>query len=364
MLFAISVGFVFGLSACTASSIPSTTSDDGEVTINNSAPTIVEPEPSQVLPIDEYLNLVWGTDLALDAQIQRLEAQDARKEELIAECMHAAGFDYTPFPTTVHSVADGVDWRPNDPDWVAQFGFGVINWPGFQGGLQSFGGDIPGVRNPNREFEFSLTGSEREAYERTLRGTPFPLPPLAETFEGLLVTVADEEETEWNNDPNNWGCQQHAWQQVHAESAAGLSESDQFAPLFESIEEFRTNLNAEATDANRDWAVCMAEAGYSEFIVRPAEFDRYFREQLNELTNQLQLEGASFSQWPPAPDEHPAIAEFEQREIDTALADLSCRQATDFDTRQRTAIIATETQFVNDHRAEFDALRAAVEQLG
>jgi len=355
------------LAGCAANSTNGNNSENltsGEnLAASETTQTPQTPEPAQVLPIDEYLNLLWGTDLSPEAQILDRQAENVRVEELIAECMHAAGFDYTPFPEgTQFVIEEGVEWLTDDPEWLAEYGFGVLNWPGSPGrGVHSFGGDIPGVVNPNREFELSLTGAEQEAYQRTLWGIPFPFP---ESTEEILL-IDDDEVIEWTEDPANWGCQRTAWEQMTTEMMPyGLRTTDQFAPLFAAIEQFRTNFALELTDANRDWAACMVAAGYSEFSVRPADFNLYFSEELTEVTTQLQRDGVMFTNWPPAPGEHPALDEFRRREIDTALADLQCRQATDYDARQADAIVAAETQFVTDHRADFEALRSAIEQFG
>jgi len=51
-----------------------------------------------------------------------------------------------------------------------------------------------------------------------------------------------------------------------------------------------------------------------------------------------------------------------EREINTALADYDCRIAVDYQARQDARRTELETQFIADHRADLEALRAAAEQ--
>ncbi|NEL81262.1 MAG: hypothetical protein G3W61_33935, partial [Xanthomonas perforans] len=50
-----------------------------------------------------------------------------------------------------------------------------------------------------------------------------------------------------------------------------------------------------------------------------------------------------------------ALAQLSSTEIDTALADLDCREKTDYTARTRTAQWEAERAFVDDHRTELDA---------
>ena len=306
-----------------------------------------EQVPDPVSPIDEYLNLVWGTNLSPEAQIQRHAVESERIEELVAQCMNDLGFHYIPDPGRRWlDFSSGVEWRTEDPEWIAQFGFGGTVWPGVRAGTAvSWEGDRPGRPGPNAAFINSLSESEREAFNRALNGT---FPPDG----------SDYDFDEWVLDPNNQGCRGLAWQQT----AFVIHQSDEFAPLFEAIDQFRENLTLSATDADIDWAACMAEAGYTGYQARP-DFQALFNQKARAITTELQEQGRAITRWPELPANQPEIAALFEREIETALADLDCRIATNWDARQQAAVFELEAQFVTDHQAQFNALRAAVEQL-
>jgi len=317
----------------------------------------VAPVTLQKSPLEEYIGLVWGTNISPESRQRLIEANLLRREELIAECMHSAGFEYIPFTERFNLVIfEPTEWYPDDSEWVAEFGFGVLYGSSRAGhaGLPGIFGHPSDVIDPNREIELSLTEAEREAYRRTLSGTPFPW-----EYDAAGNTISDEGDAyNWHNDPANWGCRHKAWHQAVTESPFGLAENYQFAPLFEAIEEFQSSFTSEITAAQHDWATCMADAGYAEFTVRP-NFVQHFQDQLDELTRA----GVWFHSWPPTTGDNSAIGEFHQREIATALADLQCRQSVDFDARQIAARLEAETRFVDDHRSDLQALRAAAEQL-
>jgi hypothetical protein len=53
------------------------------------------------------------------------------------------------------------------------------------------------------------------------------------------------------------------------------------------------------------------------------------------------------------------LKELKEREIDMALADFRCAKDIDYNNVQLTAQFAQEEQFIEDHKAELDALIAA-----
>ena len=358
----LGAAFAIGTTGCT-NGANSAITDDGATT---SSQITAPPEPVPVSPIDEYLNLVWGTNFSPEAQIQRWENEHNRTEELIAACMADLGFTYYPEVGTMTSVVtSGNDWLINDPEWVGTWGFGVVMWPGVpSGGIDGQIGDLTGPRR-NAEHRDSLSTAERTAHERALWGASNPYhsgmwfgaPPADAVYD-------PEAAAEFDADPANWGCQRRAVEQMIAESPRGLRESDEFMPLFDAIEQFREQLTLSATEADRDWATCMHDAGFAEFDRRP-DFDALFRDEAFRLSQEIVNSGriTQVSRIPLQRWDAPEMETLFQQEIDTALADLDCRTATNWNTRQQAAVFELEAQFVADHQAQFNALRAAVEQL-
>ena len=122
------------------------------------------------------------------------------------------------------------------------------------------------------------------------------------------------------------GCSGQA--QYLMERQFNLAQSDEFRPLFEAMREFEDNLfnDPEVIAINLEWSNCMADAGQVG-LVRPETI----------------------------PTVESAASVFE-------LADLDCQNTVDYVARLTQIVYAAETQFITDHRAELEALRAAAEQ--
>lgn len=311
-----------------------------------------------VSPIDEYVNLVYGTNLSNEVRLQNAYDRVVREENHIASCMAQAGFDYTPYPEkTSFSLNEGNVWEPNNPEWLAIWGFGAIRDIGVEEGrmLQSTGERPGGPADPNKAYARTLGEAEQKAYNETLMGPENPFDYETETEEYNAFYLDFE---------HNAGCMGKALAQSIAESPTNLVFDDEFAPLFDGIRDFRNNLSLDPIQADREWAVCMNDAGYPGYDARP-DFRQYFSERQRQVSDDLfeRLGNDKFTSWPVSPAESPEIQAVLDQEIETALADLGCRIATDYDARQQAHVIELETQFVKDHQSQFEALKSAIEQL-
>lgn len=305
-------------------------------------------------PIDEFTNLVLGTNLSPEVQIQQQQQIRASVEEHIAECMADAGFEYIPNPNQVtFTFNEGNTRYPNDPQWLSEWGFGGVRDIGVEEGtLQTVQGGV-GIVDPNQEIRRELSPAELDAYNEMLSPrNPFSFEDEAEQYE------------EWNQSWMDRGCIGQAWRLAVAESPAGLSGNDEFAPLFEAIDRFRNGLVFTTTEADRDWAVCMRNEGYANWDMRP-NFQSYFQNEHYRISTEIaNRPGAQFARFPLWPEDAPEVQELFDAEVAIALVDLDCRNSNDFDSRRRAEIIRLESQFVDDNRDAFEALKAAVEQLG
>jgi len=304
---------------------------------------------SNRFPLDEYLNLVWGTHLSQEEQIRALDEQHIRREDLISKCMNDLGFEYVPFPNNrTHSFNDDVSWQPNDYEWISRYGYGVALQPaGGPPGLHTLIGTMPGQPNPNLRIQNALSEAELAAYFRALHGN------LSE-MEGSNLSFTESFDYR--------GCTGWADRIIWEEQPSGLVASNEFAPLFDAVDRMREEFATTETLAEREWALCMANAGHPEFN-RQHEPEEYFWSIINATREESWADGWDWELGSPNPYNSPVLAAFHEREVSTALADFNCRQAVDFDARQNEHRLAMETQFVNDHRSELAALRDAVEQL-
>jgi len=312
-------------------------SESNVQTIESPVQPAQAPNQSKVSPLAEYLSAIEGTDLSPDSQIRRFLEEQNRREELIAQCMHEAGFEYVPSPQAMSAVQQLGEWQTDDQEWVLQFGYGIFQRP--EGG-QGWSAEWSVLADPNSEYVESLSDGERSAFFEALHGPS--------------TGVADETVMEFR------GCRGWAQQQVFLESPGSLHLLDEFAPLFEAIDTMRENLLFEISDADADWAACMADAGHPGFQ-RQRDAQQSITERINVL-----MEGLGDWDWlllgEPSPDNHPAFADAAEHETALALADLNCRVTVDFNARQEARNFEAETQFVNDHRAALEALRSAAEQ--
>ena len=84
-------------------------------------------------PLNKYMSAMWGGDLSEKEQQARFDKENKQREELIAECMAEEGFEYIPVVQNGGMVFSGDEWDPEDREWVAQYGYGMVNVPGRDG---------------------------------------------------------------------------------------------------------------------------------------------------------------------------------------------------------------------------------------
>ena len=289
---------------------------------------------------------VWNNQ----EEFQRATTQFAvRREELISKCMRDAGFTYRPDLDsdrfTIGSAALA-DIHSNDPEWVAQYGFGIIS-----GHNPVFGAILGDRVDPNKEYRESLSETARVAYDFALNGPEDNLQPAWTT---------QDDHDEWMKSRGCWG---RAIVQAQSESPLFLRQSDEFAPLWDAINDMERAIfeRPEIVKLHRDWSSCMAGAGHlglgnpsdaritvrTEFLVTRTTID------LRRKAGTPDIDGGAA-----------LLADIQRREIDMALVDFDCRQTNDFDTRVNEIRLEAETQFVNDNRALLEDFRNAAEVAG
>jgi len=282
-------------------------------------------QATQVSPLAEYLGGNWDDLSELQRQLQD---QENRRAELVAQCMHEAGFEYTPVAGEIILGGAGAqgEFRPDDPEWVTQYGYGIVASP--NGSMVLTSGP---VNDPNQERIAAMSDAERSAWNEALSGE----------LAGFVGAVP--EDVPWQNR----GCGGYAENQVRGLVPAQLIQTDQFAPLLEALHAMRADVatSYEMMEANRAWSNCMANAGFADFAQQSDARQSILKDYDSRITGS-------------------ARAELQEREIELALTDLRCRESTNFNTQRDAATLAAETQFVEDHRADLEAFRAAAEQQG
>ncbi|KAA9085563.1 hypothetical protein F6B42_12515 [Microbacterium radiodurans] len=292
------------------------------------------PSEDDISPIGEYFQAFYGGDLSSEEQEARYAAENTEREELVAQCMTDQGFEYIPMPSSTGVFDSGVEWKPEDREFVAQWGYGAVKYPGADEQPEP----EQMTEDPNADYVASLSESEQTAFYEALYGP----------------TPTEEEMSEDGSYEYNWetaGC--NGWAS-HEVSGDDPTQADEFADVMDAINTFyesSASLPAIA-ELDRAWASCMDGAGYPGFASQ-SDAQNSIYEEINGLWNENTPETG------PDPS---AMDEIHEREVELALADLDCRDETDYRTAYQKAQFAAEEQFVADHKTELEAMKAAAEQ--
>jgi len=250
--------------------------------------------------------------------------------------MAAEGFEYVPVDQSQNGgiVFSGDEWNPDSREWVEQYGYGAVNFPGRDDRPE------PGQEwfDPNQDYVQSLSESEMTAYYETLYG-PSP------TEEQL------DEDGGYQYDWSTAGCYGSAQHEVQGNDPYS---SDEHKPLMDALNEFYTNLqnHASLTELNRAWASCMTAAGYSGFTT---QYDAQ-----NSVYDDINAYYESMTgEWV---ENDPKLLAIGEREIELALADLDCREETDYRQASLRIQFDLERAFVDEHKAELEALKASLQR--
>jgi hypothetical protein len=303
-------------------------------------------------PLQEYMNAAFGGNLSQEEQQAMYDEQNRKTEELVAQCMKDQGFEYIPRVDNVVTISyagDEVDYRPDARDWVEKYGYGAINSPWMeQNGAEVMPTSEPYV-DPNQPYLDSLSDSERKAYEEALWGVPQEAVFMDSAESG--VATAEPVEYDWTKA----GCYGAAQHEVNSFDPYN---SDEFRPLMDAMNELYTAMSEspemKATDAA--WASCMATKGYPGLTYQWEGSNLFYEGYLNKFYETWDWNKSGDPMNDP---EYQALAE---TEIKIALDDLDCREETKYRETQADITEAMEQQFIDDHKAELDALLAAAEQ--
>lgn len=285
-------------------------------------------------PLNKYMMSIYGGNLSEEEQIAKSEKDNIEREELVAQCMVEEGFDYVPaiYPSSM-MFSSGDEWKPEDREWVAQYGYGMVNWPGKNEQTD------PGTEwvDPNQEYVESLSESERTAFYEALSGPPVPEDQMSE-----------DGSYEWNWETS--GCYGFAQHEMEGEDPL---QSEAHKPLMDAIQEFYTSMQSSSDFADIDaaWADCMADAGQTGFATQS--------DAQNSLSEELNAYYEKQTEWI---ENDPALDELAEREVALALVDLDCREKVDYAKKRLAVTFELEEKFVADHKAELEALKADAEQ--
>lgn len=274
----------------------------------------------------------------IDAEAQTRQ-QERRVEERVASCMAEQGFSYIPHLPVDVTVAPAEEDELSDPiENAHQNGYGITT------GWVSLGMPEEAV-DQNLAITESMSETELSAYSAALNGG---------SFEGDAEAYAQNWELQGCT-----GLARHEVYEVDGGIDAYMAVHDD--PRWSDLRADMAQLNTTAQNDPRTkelqlrWSTCMFEAGLT--FASPLEAWESVDTAVHsavETSQGVGLQGLS--------DED--VASLREQEIDVAVADFTCREATDYENEFVRIQFAIEQEFVDANAAELKAFSAALEAVG
>lgn len=304
------------------------------------------------MPLDPYRAIASGS---ADYNREQELSQNNRWEEAIARCMVDQGFEYFPRLRTMEDLEAGEaeqtarsaerrrDGRPvgwGTVEYAKAHGFGIDT---LQQDRQLEISDTEDQSDPSlqaeREYLKSLSESELRAWRLALSGDPADL-----TYDGDGNPIDDRAAQ---------GCQGFATLEI-GESSREVLQDKTFSELLSALDDaVPTRENDEGMAIlEADWSRCMRESGY-EFPDRDGARLAVVTE-FNKLQRDTDPEDGQGQSSPLSQEEIDQF--FSEREQPIALADATCAESINYDDRLHDIVIAFEQRFVDENRAQLDAL--------
>lgn len=300
-------------------------------------------------PLEEYFTQIYSTE-----DQETGSAQQMQVEEIVAECMAEQGFEYIPVD---YSSMDQGSFSPDElefewgtKEFAEEYGYGATTNPwGEQEDVPPE--DVEEFVDPNQDYVNAMSETEQQAYWAAMYG--------AQAFEEM------DPEAEVEYDWETAGCQGRAQHEVY-EGGTGMDD-EEFTALQEEMNAMYESSMSDprVSELNGTWASCMADAGYPG-LSAVGDAETAIHEQVNALWEDAYGDGSAEM----TEEDYAAIqesidaqlAEITPVEIETAVADYTCREEVRYDEVQREVSLEYEQEFVDAHKAELDAWLAAATQ--
>lgn len=315
---------------------------------------------ADVSPLDPYFDAAYSTGELTDAEIDEERAQFVAFQEKLAECMKQEGFDYTPEePRDEYFQVGGVadeDFRPDDEKWVSVHGYGIVDFL-----VTPVGGpaEDSAETSPNTTYYESLSDAQKRAFEVARDGR------TAEEQEQAAEQGLDPLPEAWEDR----GCSGWAEHELDLDTAEmPAADLSAFEDLLRRMDEVSKNADQdpEVFALDSRWESCMQKAGHSGFT-NPDDAQNSIASEAMDARG-AESENADSGQGDvnenPEPLSDGEVDALREREIELALADLSCREETDYTKTRAEIVFGVEQEFVDANKEELDAMKRAAEQAG
>lgn len=284
-------------------------------------------------------------------------------ENAVSECMVGEGFEYTPTPWTAEDEEMFAEEEAEGPEsgsleFAREYGFGIATYPGSEEALDDtaeFEVDEE-TDDPNLAYTEKLSLAEQESYFLALYGNESML-------DGGDLEFADEVEDEMiepeepPSAPAVPGCYEKAQAAlgVNEDPYSAVYEDPAYEDLWAAVDEFWENSEDPKVVAtlDKEWNACMADKGLADDAtngrdqVSDALYEEYEELTMGDEEEWVELTGND-------------AEEFTKREIKIAVPDAECAQSINYDVRVAEAYNEQEQKFVDQHKAQLDALVAGL----
>lgn len=279
-------------------------------------------------------------------------AKQMQVEEAIAQCMADQGFEYVPVD---YAAMGGVSSAARDEDsdelawgtleFAKKWGYGITTNP-YEDSTETAAPIDEGssYEDPNQPIVEAMSETEQAAYYAALYGES----------QEVVDPEAEPVEPSWEE----MGCSGAAQHEIYGDAAFG-SDADPFAELMEEMnrmwESIGTDDRVLANEA--EWATCMADAGYPN-LAKVADAEQGFYAKVDPIWNDAYSDlGPDATQ-----EDYDAVeasiqdelAALSEEEIDTAVADYTCREEVGYDDVYSEVNLDLQQQFYDAHKTELE----------
>lgn len=314
-------------------------------------------------PLTKYFTQI--DELAATSNVDLAEQQE-KTEEFVASCMTAEGFEYTPEKVNPEDYEDMSSASDKGPEWgsvefAKEYGFGIATWPGDD--LEADDETITAEEeaeqvSPNEKYVESLSESEQEAYYFTLYGDQ---EAVMTDLGDLEMEGGSGESVVEEPDPADLGCYAKADAEINktGDPATAIYEDPAYEELWTALDDFYNELEEPKImdTLDEEWQKCMTDKGFGDLAADGREeVSTALYEEYEALT--AGEDEAEFIEL-----DAEANAEFAKREIEIAVPDAECARQVKYNERVAAEYNKQEQVFVDQHKAELDALVAGAKKL-
>lgn len=269
-------------------------------------------------PLHAYLGTGAEGTGPSEAQLTR----ERKRQELIAVCMAAEGFDYSQ-RTPEEAFGEAMEWLPSNRDWVAKYGY-----------QRTTIDEVP-VASPRKPDDVN------DARNKALAG------------------MSQSQRQAYGNAEKK--CETDIADQLQQQEKGASVDMSAFGGLRQDINAMRNRIliDTRLLEAAQRWSHCVADTGYPG-LENPDDAATQIDSQLIALGAQ-DAPGSEYRG--PLPKVR-TIEELKKVELALAVADFDCKDSTGYRKIETDVRLEYENKFVADHKAELERYHDALTASG